>query len=81
MRINKLVKCPFCGGRGEIKYYDGEVTEIHKALIRCKKCHAMVGPINYDWPYIVFNGELNKNFNKDEAIAALVKLWNTRISA
>ena len=81
MRNNQLAKCPFCGGKAQLKCYSGEVTQIPKVLIKCKQCHIVVGPINYDWPYIVFNGELDKNFTIDEAIEELTKMWNTRITA
>ena len=37
MLINKLRKCPFCGGDPWVNY--DEIT--HAVFVECKECHAM----------------------------------------
>lgn len=68
VKIDVLLRCPFCGGRGTVATTQAKGPPFSKYVgrILCEDCHAEAKPTYYNDSY-------------EEATAEAAKCWNKRI--
>lgn len=63
---NKLLRCPFCGGRAEtVRWHEGSGETV---FIRCETCRCATEQIHIT-PFVS---------DEEEAVAVATKTWNRR---
>lgn len=76
----KLLSCPFCGGRPNIKsvetgyYSNGD----NAFIVRCTRCRIGTTPIIFGDTYTFYRGIKNKTFTQKEAEREVINIWNSR---
>ena len=82
--MDDLKPCPFCGGKGHIKYkclrflgktYIGTVKERQSCYVQCGYCKARGGPFTMN--VVKFHGKMSEHDRLFMAEFA-VRIWNRR---
>lgn len=82
--MSELKPCPFCGGKGHIKYkclrylgkdYIGTVKERQSCYVQCGFCKARGGPFTMN--VVKFYGKMSEHDRLFMAEFA-VRIWNRR---
>lgn len=75
MQNNKLLPCPFCGGKAELKQSHDFLTGENCTYVQCTECNVKTDELNCDVPF-GYEHEIDRKFLNPLEVS--VKTWNTR---